>query len=484
MDKEKIDEFLGIVMNGDRINSKRLNRKYFEGIGKADLFDSFMNSTSHSVKSLRDKVNLARMGFVESYPKCKVCGRECILIGRKLSEYCSKECSLKDPSRKDKIKESKKRENKALSNERRKRTMLERYGAECNSQRSDIHSIWTSRRVSENIRVKLSDKAWLEREYVETGRSASEISEELGCDYSVVLSALRSFGFEIRHSCNHSSCELEVVSWLKSLGVECVNGYRGAYSDNREIDIFIPSKNVGIEINGLYWHTDKFRDRNYHRMKKDDLNGIRLIQITDLQWKTKRPICESIILNAIGMSSPINARECVLETYEHSTKDIREFFESNHMSGFVAGSFYAVLRHGNDIACGMILGKSRFHKDGRTELLRYVCKRNTNVRGGFSRLFHAYRKEHHEDVFSYVNLDLFDASMYRRNPSWKCVGRTDHGYFWTDGDNVVSRYKAMKKNLKSWFPNYDGSMTEAENMTRNGFHRYYDCGSMIFVNVI
>lgn len=482
MDQAKIDEFLKIVMTGDRINSKRLNREYFEGIGKADLFDSFMSITSHSSKPLRDKVNLARMGFIESYPKCKVCEKECILIGRKLSEYCSKECALKDPDRSRKIGETKRSTDKEKSNEKRRMTMLERYGAEYNSQRTDIHSVWTDRRVSEDIRAKLSDMKWLKHEYVELGRSASEIASELGCDYSVVLSACRSFGFEIRQSCKHSSCELEVVSWVKSLGVECVNGYRGAYSDNREIDIFIPLKNVGIEVNGLYWHTDKFRDRNYHHRKKDELKVIRLIQITDHQWKTRSGICKSIILNALGLSSPVNARECVIETRDHSTPEIREFFEANHMSGFVAGSFYAVLRCKDSIVCGMILGKSRFHKDGRTELLRYVCARNTNVRGGFSRLFHSYRLNHHEPVFSYINLDLFDASMYRNNPRWEYGGRTDPGYFWTDGNDIVSRYKAMKKNLKSWLPNYDETLTESENMVRNGFHRYYDCGSMIFMN--
>jgi len=37
--------------------------------------------------------------------------------------------------------------------------------------------------------------------------------------------------------------------------------------ESKEIDIFIPEKNVGIEYDGLYWHSDNFRDKKYHLNK-------------------------------------------------------------------------------------------------------------------------------------------------------------------------------------------------------------------------
>lgn len=53
-----------------------------------------------------------------------------------------------------------------------------------------------------------------------------------------------------------------------------------------ELDIFIPSLNIGVEYNGLRWHSEKFKNKNYHI---DKLNlcinkGIKLIQIFEDEY--------------------------------------------------------------------------------------------------------------------------------------------------------------------------------------------------------
>ena len=239
---------------------------------------------------------------------------------------------------------------------------------------------------------------------------------------------------------------------------------------------------VGIEVNGLYWHTEQFRNRDYHRRKKFDLKEIRLIQFTDKQWNERGNICRSIILNALGLSKKIGAREGTIESYDKVTKEIRSFFEDNHMDGFVGGFKYLILRYNGEIVAGIILGRSRFHKENQTELLRYVCKKGIQIQGALNRLISHYRKEHKETILSYVNLSLFDATLYRNNPTWVFKGYSDLGYFWTDGNEVISRYKAMKKNLETWLKDYDSSKSESENMRLNGYHRYFDCGNAIYIN--
>jgi len=41
-----------------------------------------------------------------------------------------------------------------------------------------------------------------------------------------------------------------------------------------EIDIFIPIKKIGIEFNGVYWHSDKIKTKYYHFNKRDKMNQI------------------------------------------------------------------------------------------------------------------------------------------------------------------------------------------------------------------
>lgn len=77
------------------------------------------------------------------------------------------------------------------SNEKRKKTMLEKYGSTTNSQREEVKSILKKPKVSDEAYAKLSDKEWLYREYIEKNRTTSDIAEELGVHYTTVVEYCR-----------------------------------------------------------------------------------------------------------------------------------------------------------------------------------------------------------------------------------------------------------------------------------------------------
>jgi uncharacterized DUF497 family protein len=66
-----------------------------------------------------------------------------------------------------------------------------------------------------------------------------------------------------------------------------------------EVDIYIPSKKVAIEINGLYWHSEKSGNKlkDYHLNKTDlcEKEGIRLVHIFDDEWNSVTEKRELII---------------------------------------------------------------------------------------------------------------------------------------------------------------------------------------------
>lgn len=64
----------------------------------------------------------------------------------------------------------------------------------------------------------------------------------------------------------NSKKEKEILSFINSLNIETIENDRLVVSPN-ELDIFIPSHNIGIEFNGLYWHSNEFLDKNYHLNK-------------------------------------------------------------------------------------------------------------------------------------------------------------------------------------------------------------------------
>jgi len=82
-----------------------------------------------------------------------------------------------------------------------------------------------------------------------------------------------------------SSQEKEIVDYCKSLGLEVIENDRLVIKPY-EIDIYIPSHKLGIEYNGLYYHSTKFKNKYYHqnKIKLAREKGVRLLHIWENEW--------------------------------------------------------------------------------------------------------------------------------------------------------------------------------------------------------
>jgi hypothetical protein len=64
--------------------------------------------------------------------------------------------------------------------------------------------------------------------------------------------------------------------------------------DGKELDIYIPSKNIAIECNGLFWHSEVFgkKHKDYHLDKTTQCNdkNIQLIHILENEWEYESDI--------------------------------------------------------------------------------------------------------------------------------------------------------------------------------------------------
>lgn len=106
--------------------------------------------------------------------------------------------------------------------------------------------------------------------------------------------------------------------------------------NNKEIDIYCPSKKVGIEYNGLRWHSEQFQDdaKYYHLNKTTLCNamGIRLIHIFEDEWLEKQEIVKTIIREALD--APMNivsSNDCIVKQVSLEVADT--FLSENHIQG-------------------------------------------------------------------------------------------------------------------------------------------------------
>ena len=93
-----------------------------------------------------------------------------------------------------------------------------------------------------------------------------------------------------------------------------------------ELDIYIPEKKLAIEFNGNYWHSTKFKDKQYHQDKTIACakNGVRLIHVYEYEWNNDRTrkIIEEIIKKALQCEQDSTETVDVSDiTIDNATKD-------------------------------------------------------------------------------------------------------------------------------------------------------------------
>jgi hypothetical protein len=376
-------------------------------------------------------------------------------------------------------------EKKEKINNKRCAAMISKYGVAYNSQRLEIKHIWTRPKIPLEIYNKLIDKNWLENEYILKDRTAVDIAQELGVYYSTVLDYCRQHEFKIKQRSNYSLEELEIAEFIKSLNIDIERNARGIIG-NRELDIYIPSKNLAIEVNGLYWHSykkletdDEPKTRHLDKTILANSFGIDLLHITDWEWHNKKEIVKSIIRSKLGIiDKKIPARKTVVK--EVSSSDARKFLDQNHIQGHRNSAIKIGLYYNKELVMLVTAGKSKFRKP-HMEIYRLASKNNVTVVGGASKLVKKLKEKINNDIlFSYCDRDKSNGNVYKKL-GFELVNETEPGYFWTDGNEMYSRYKCEKQKLKKFLKSFDPSKGEDDNMFAAGYRKYCNSGNFVFM---
>lgn len=249
----------------------------------------------------------------------------------------------------------------------------------------------------------------------------------------------------------------------------------------RELDVYIPNLQLAIEYDGLYWHNERNVGRAYHLEKTQACakKGVRLIHIFENEWLAKRPIVESRLRNALGMSTRIGARKC--RVVELSSTAASTFMSHNHIQGSCPAKVAFGLMLGDDLVAAMTFGKARF-SDADWELLRYANVLNSTVQGGAQRLFNRFLVTHHpKSIVTYSDKRWNTGNLYT-HLGFSYSHSSSPNYFYTrDGINLESRLKYQKHKLSAILEEFDPQLTEPQNMLINGYNRIFDCGNDVFL---
>ncbi len=484
----ELKDFLLSKKNGS-LPSSRCNEKYFLKHNKKHLLD-FFNDTYPDSWTLTDKINAVIKLEIFEIPKCEICGenyRRMVRLdggGVGLSGECSVECSRKAASVRLRNISLNRDEEKAK--EVRRKTMLKKYGVEYNSQRKEIKETLAKNNFPNREDKKFSNKEWLYNEYTIKGKTIKEIAEELKVDYKTIWGYIKKFNITTRKYTNKSSEERDIKEFIESLGVK-VESNKWDIIPPYELDIYIPNHNIGIEINGLYWHStnekeleEEFSNKHINKTSMCMNNNIFLIHITDYQWRHNKEIIKSIIKNKLGMNKKISSKECDIRIIDN--KEAKEFFNINSIKTNIISSISCGMYYDGELVSVLSLcsprSKSRREKY-QYEISEYSTKIRFDVEGGFEDSFKFLRGNN--EILSVIVISdrMIDRSSMYHSSGFKFVNEILPEYFWTDGnDLIVTKYNLNNfiKNLK----NYNDELSDFDNMINNGFRRFWDCGSNVY----
>jgi hypothetical protein len=282
-----------------------------------------------------------------------------------------------------------------------------------------------------------------------------------------------------------SKSEKEVVTFLRQFKKVEENDKK--ILGGKELDIYIKELKTAIEYNGLYWHSEIHKDKNYHLDKLENCNkqGIRLVQIFEDEWLNKRNIVESRLKGIVGKNKIIYARKTTIK--EVSPKESSKFLEENHLQGKIGAKVKIGLYEENDLVAIMTFGDLRVNlgatkKEGNYELLRFCNKLNTTVVGGASKLLkHFTRNYNPKSIISYADRRWSEGNVYEKI-GFNKVSTSKPNYFYTKGTVRENRFKYRKSELVK--AGFSKEKTEKQIMTEQGYYRIYDCGTIKYEMII
>jgi len=271
-----------------------------------------------------------------------------------------KKFGVEHQSQSEEIKEKKRQTNLKncgcecnLSSEEFKRknriTTLEKYGVEHSSLSSEIRK--------KQIDTKRKNKL------IEIARYLNIDPSNVTCDSGTTLTIKNycqehnSFDITInqyhqrRTKYNNNVCtkcfpmkkhvsggEIELKNFINSIIINQTNN-KNILKNRFELDNYIPDFNVATEFDGIYWHSNIFKDSFYHLNKTDECEklGIELIHIFEDEWKHKKEIVKSIIKSKLDIyDNIIAANDCTVDEISNNActdflniNDIYEISDSN-----------------------------------------------------------------------------------------------------------------------------------------------------------
>lgn len=264
--------------------------------------------------------------------------------------------------------------------------------------------------------------------------------------------------------------------------------------DGKEIDILIPDIKLGIEFDGLKWHTEWFGKKNhtYHLDKTITCNkhGYGLVHIFEDEYVNNKDIVYHKLKHLLKIDNnlvKIYGRKCVIK--EIFMYEAKNFLSKYHIQGFVSSSVYLGAYYNENLIAVMTFKNGNIKNDC-WELTRFASDYNYVCCGVGGKMFKYFIRHYNpEKIVSFADR-RWTISPY--NNLYTKLGflltkfnPPDYKYYndKSKDDMKYKRIHKMKLNKQTLHKKYGFplTMTETEMAKALGYDRIWDCGLIKYV---
>lgn len=311
------------------------------------------------------------------------------------------------------------------------------------------------------------------------GKLLKDIAEEFNLPYTTLCAYQRNYNFEeLDELINAVNNAKNSFTYIEQRLSELI----GFDKFNKKVDLpsfkeihyrpdFKISKNIFVNSDGLFWHSELNLDKYYHfNMRKAfEYHNKRIYQFREDEIVNKPEVVKSIIDNSLGrIINKVYARKTTFKVV--SASDAKKFLTNNHLMGYSRAKSYGL--YYNDQLVSLLSYK--IFKGKVLKIERFASKIGTVVLGGLSKLLSNILNDNNdvEEIHSWVDL------RYGNGYSLERVGfekiKETLGWKWTDGKNTFNRLKCRA--------NMDHRcLSEREYAKELGWYRIYDAGQRLYI---
>jgi hypothetical protein len=290
------------------------------------------------------------------------------------------------------------------------------HGKDSNKKLKIYHSNRNFNTIINKSDIKLENLIYDNGEY--TIVNYCDIHDNFTITYNQLYNRIK-YGLRKRQictSCNKISYTSSITeNEIKEFLLTIDSNIEKKIFDFGEIDCYSKKYNIGIEYNGLYWHSSERKPNDYHINKTNNAQkaGIELLHINEDEWKFKKNIVKSIINKKFNNSKQlnyINSSNCIIKNINRITHI--DFVNENNIESYEGICDIELGMYHNDKLISIL----SFQKKNNNYEIRYFCdKLNVVVNNSLKSFLNYFKSKYqYTTIISRVNRRYYNGLNFEK----------------------------------------------------------------------